>query len=321
MQYRILGKTKEKVSLLSYGTGGPSQFGQKTGIDDHTRSRLINVAIEKGINLFDTAPAYGNSEELLGKALKGIDRNSYLIATKVSTRNEDLPASGDSLEELNNPLYPRKSLERSLVKLNLDYIDIFQFHGLLQKNYDSVMDCFLESIIKAREEGLIRYIGITENLVIEPRHDSIVLALQKHPEIWDTIMLKYGIMNQWAAKNIFPTVKKNNIGILNMAPVRITLTRNNRLLERFNEWKMNRPDIPGTLEDLIKLNNGDLKNNKEIISKGYAFAGSHPSVSTIITGTSNEKHLIDNIKAANSKIDSDITKKIIELFGNSDSLD
>ena len=61
-----------------------------------------------------------------------------------------------------------------------------------------------------------------------------------------------------------------------MAPVRITLTRNNRLLERFNEWKMNRPDIPGTLEDLIKLNNGDLKNNKEIISKGYVKRGDKP---------------------------------------------
>ena len=70
MEYRILGKTGEKVSLLSYGTGGPSQFGQKTGGTDKSRKRLIDIAINNGINLFDTAPGYTNSEELLGNALK-----------------------------------------------------------------------------------------------------------------------------------------------------------------------------------------------------------------------------------------------------------
>ena len=308
------------MSVLSYGTGGPSQFGQKTGVDDKGRSRLINVALDNGINLFDTAPSYANSEELLGKALKGTNRDSYLISTKVSTRYEDLVARRDSIRELNNPLFPRKSLERSLKKLDVDHIDIFQFHGLGEKNYDDIVECFLDSIIKAREEGLIKYIGITENLVKEPKHSGMVLALEKHPEIWDTIMLKYGIMNQWAAKNIFPTVQKKEIGILNMAPVRITLTNNDRLLERFNEWRLNRPDIRGTLEDLKSLNN-NLENSEELISKGYAFAGSHDCVSTIITGSSNEKHLKDNIKSANSKIDPEIVKQIIELFGNSDSID
>ncbi len=321
MQYRILGKTREKVSVLSYGTGGPSQFGQKTGVDNKGRSRLINVALDNGINLFDTAPSYANSEELLGKALKGINRDSYLIATKVSTRNQDLVARRDSIGEFKNPLFPRKSLERSLKKLNVDHIDIFQFHGLANDNYDDIVECFLESIIKAREEGLIKYIGITENLVKEPKHSGMVLALEKHPDIWDTIMLKYGIMNQWAAKNIFPIVQKKDIGILNMAPVRLTLTNNDRLLERFNEWRLNRTDIQGTLEDLKSLNNNNLENSEELISKGYAFAASHDCVSTIITGSSNEKHLKDNIKSANSTIDKEIVKKIIELFGNSDSID
>ena len=105
-----------------------------------------------------------------------------------------------------------------------------------------------------------------------------------------------------------------------MAPVRITLTNNDRLLERFNEWRLNRTDILGTLEDLKSLNN-NLENSEELISKGYAFAASHDCVSTIITGSSNEKHLKDNIKSANSKIDPEIVKKIIELFGNSDSID
>ena len=320
MEYRILGKTGEKVSLLSYGTGGPSQFGQKTGGTDKSRKRLIDIAINNGINLFDTAPGYSNSEELLGKALKGIKRDSYLLATKVSTRIEDLNSRGDSIDQLMNPSFPRKSLEMSLKKLNLEYIDIFQFHGLLQKNYVSITDCFLDSIIKAREEGLIRYIGITENMVIEPRHTAMETALNKHPEVWDTMMLKYGIMNQWAAKNVFPIVKEKNIGILNMAPVRITLTKNAKLNERFDDWKKNRQDIIGTLEDLKSLNNNNSE-NKEIISQGYAFAGSHKCVSTIITGTSNENHLLDNLKSVNSKMDQNTIKKLVELFGNSDSPD
>ena len=79
-----LGRTGQKVSLLSYGTGGPSGFGARTGVDRSGRRRLIRRMLDLGVNLFDTAEGYGNSEEWLGDALQGAARDSYLIATKWS---------------------------------------------------------------------------------------------------------------------------------------------------------------------------------------------------------------------------------------------
>ena len=89
MHYREIGETGVKVSLLSYGTGGPSQFGQKTGLDDTGRAALVSRAIDLGVNLFDTAEDYGESEGMLSRALKGHTRDSYLIATKWSYRRPD----------------------------------------------------------------------------------------------------------------------------------------------------------------------------------------------------------------------------------------
>ena len=84
MIYRNLGRTGQKVSLLSYGTGGPSGFGARTGVDRAGRHRLIRRMLDLGVNLFDTAEGYGDSEEWLGDALQGTSRDSYLIATKWS---------------------------------------------------------------------------------------------------------------------------------------------------------------------------------------------------------------------------------------------
>jgi len=67
LQYRKIGETGAEVSLLSYGTGGPSHFGQKTGLDDSGRAALVNRAIDLGVNLFDTAEEYGESEGMLAE--------------------------------------------------------------------------------------------------------------------------------------------------------------------------------------------------------------------------------------------------------------
>ena len=117
MQYREIGETGIKVSLLSYGTGGPSQFGQKTGLDDTGRATLVSRAIDLGINLFDTAEDYGESEGMLGRALKGHARDSYLIGTKWSYRRPDGIAT--------DPKTATRSLEQSLRLLQTDYVDIF----------------------------------------------------------------------------------------------------------------------------------------------------------------------------------------------------
>ena len=82
MQYPTLGRTGLKVSLLSQGTGGPSQFGQKRGLLQVEQNRLIHRCLDLGINLFDTHESYGDSEAILGRALDGVPRDDYILVTK-----------------------------------------------------------------------------------------------------------------------------------------------------------------------------------------------------------------------------------------------
>ncbi|MDE0736361.1 MAG: aldo/keto reductase, partial [Pirellulaceae bacterium] len=82
MIYHTLGRSGLEVSAISLGTGGPSRIGQRTHADESRSHQVIQRALDLGINLLDTAPAYGDSEAILGRALKGIDRKRYYLATK-----------------------------------------------------------------------------------------------------------------------------------------------------------------------------------------------------------------------------------------------
>ena len=82
MIYPTLGRTGLKVSLVSYGSGGPSKLGQNTGISSNDQDLLIHKCIDSGVNLFDTSEAYGDSESILARGLKGVPRESYVLATK-----------------------------------------------------------------------------------------------------------------------------------------------------------------------------------------------------------------------------------------------
>ena len=222
MLYRTLGRTGQKVSLLSYGSGGPSQFGARTGVDRAGRHRLIRRMLDLGVNLFDTAEGYGNSEEWLGDALQGADRNSYLIATKWGPPGSFRVGDEDNFTGL------AESFERSLRRLKTDYIDIMQFHGVNMTTYGTVVDRYYPILKGLQEQGKLRFIGATFQLKAEPRHETAVHALRSDPDLWDTIMLKYGFLNQWAAKEVFPLAIEHGVGVLNMAAVRISLTRSQR---------------------------------------------------------------------------------------------
>ena len=73
-------------------------------------------------------------------------------------------------------------------------------------------------------------------LSTDPKHYGMSLCMERHPDVWDSVMLKYGIMNQWAAKRALPLAGSTTTAVLNMAPVRLTLTRQEKLSERMNEW-------------------------------------------------------------------------------------
>ena len=157
MLYRTLGRTGLQVSLMSFGTGGPSNLGQRTGLSPEGQKNLLRRCLDLGVNLFDTSAQYSESEAILGRSLQGVPRESYLLATKWGHREGD-----GSFKE---PEALAESVESSLRALRTDHIDVMQFHGVLPAEYDVVVERLYPEMQRLREQGKIRHIGLSEQFV------------------------------------------------------------------------------------------------------------------------------------------------------------
>lgn len=317
MEYRILGKTGLKVSLMGFGTGGPSSLGQGSDITKDAQVALIRRCFDLGINLFDTSALYGNSEVILGWGLEGIQRDSYILSTKWGHAEtwSSRGTGGKDGDIVKDPQKMIMGVENSLKRLGTDYIDILYFHGLRKEQYREVVERFAPIVEKLKDQGKIRYIGFSERFIADPAHKAALLGLKTNPEFWDTIMLKYGILNQFAAKEVLPLAMKIGIGIINMAAVRIKLPNPVKLEEQITDWKtrgiIGKDSLPES-NPLDWLIHDDIIS---VISVGYRFAVSHPAIASVLTGTANIKHLEENVTAlGDSSMPESDKKKLRNLF-------
>lgn len=196
MEYINLGNTGFQVSRISLGTWalGSDFYGEvelKSAID------TLHAAVDCGINLVDTAPNYGNSEEVLGKALVGI-RDKVILATKCGC----LKYPGGSYKLL-TPVSMRLQLEESLRRLNTDYIDLYQIH---YPDKNSSMEAAYETMNQFVAEGKIRAWGVCNHNVAE--------ALQASDAGAVSIQLQYSLTKRSIERDILPVSKANGLGVL-----------------------------------------------------------------------------------------------------------
>ena len=313
MEYRTLGRTGLNVSLLSYGTGGYSILGQTAGLTHKQQDALIARALDGGINLFDTSPQYRQSEDILGRTLAGVARDSYVMVTKW---NHDLWGQGLDPTLVDDPDTAIASVEQSLKSLRTDYVDVLLVHGLQIGQYTETVERFYPAMRWLREQGKCRFIGLSERFPADPKNEATTLALRSHPELWDVTMLKYGILNQYAAREALPLVAEHNVGVLNMAAVRRNLTQRDRLEALIADWKARGLIAEDSVPDedpLGWLVGGDVAS---VTSAGYKFAAEHPAVSTVLTGTSSIEHLDDNLAAMETpRLPAADSERLAELFG------
>lgn len=308
MHYRNLGLTGLRASLISLGTGGPSRLGQSAGLSGVEQDRLIARCFELGINLFDTSEGYGDSERVLGRALSHFDRSSFILATKWKYRVDD---------ELRKPAELIESVENSLRRLAVDHVDLMLFHGLLPQYYHDVVARYYPVMARLREQGKVRFIGFSEMFTVDPQHEGAALALRTAPELWDFVMLKYGILNQYAAKEVLPLAQRCKVGIINMAAVRIKLP-DSVLLERLiANWKASGVIPTDSLSVRDPLGWLVRDNVESIIGAGYKFAADHPAISTVLTGTADMIHLEQNVASMDQPyLPREDKKRLVGLFGD-----
>lgn len=195
MEYRTLGKSNLQISAVGFGCMSLQQ-------EAHDNQWLIDHAIEKGINFFDTADLYdkGMNESMLGNYLKG-KRNDIILATKVGNQwRED----GSGWEWNASREYIVDAVENSLRRLNTDYIDLYQLHGgTMEDNKEEVVEAF-ESL---QQQGKIRHYGISS---IRP---NVIAWYAQHSNIV-SVMMQYSLLDRRPEEQCFDILQQHNIGVL-----------------------------------------------------------------------------------------------------------
>src|SRR5215470_14209251 len=161
VEYRELGRSRLHVSEIGYGAWGIGGAGW-VGAEDDESLRALHRAIELGVNFIDTARGYGESERIVGQAVREHPGHELHVATKVPPRNGIWPAPGGLHPDETFPgAHIRTSLETSLAATGLEAIDVLQFH-VWSDDWVGGGD-WLETVASLKQEGKIRFFGISIN--------------------------------------------------------------------------------------------------------------------------------------------------------------
>jgi L-galactose dehydrogenase len=287
MIYRTFGRTGLKVSAAGLGGGGFSRLGLAKGKSDTEVVSLIRLALDLGVNIIDTAASYG-TESVIGRAIKSAPRDSLVITTKAS------PASYASWE-LFTPENVVASIDNSLRQLQTDYLDVLQLHAVVPRTYEHARDVIYPAVLREKEKGKLRFIGITEAAAFDLDHKMFQRALAED-DIWDTAMVGFNMMHQNARVDVFTKTVEKKVGTLIMFAVRRIFAQPERLEEKVRalvadgllpKWLGASPDPLGFL-----VHAGGAAS---IIDAAYRFVRDEPGVDVVLFGTSDPHHLREDI--------------------------
>ncbi len=227
MEYRTLGESDLKVSVLGYGAWGIGGKPFWKTVDEPEALKSITTAFETGINFFDTAPVYGfgYSEKIIGKALAGVRKN-VIIATKCGLRWDKEELGSISRRATRESIM--EEIDMSLERLKTDYIDLYQVHW---PDTDTDVKETMEALNEIKEQGKIRYIGVSNYSV------SLMEESLKYGEIV-SLQPMYNMVERDIEKDSLPFCIKNNIGVITYSPLASgVLTGKYNENTTFTDWR------------------------------------------------------------------------------------
>ena len=302
MHYTTLGRTGLRVSVAGLGCGGNSRIGLGGGKSEAAAIALVREAFDLGVNFFDTAAAYG-TEAVLGKALKNASRERVVIATKAVFGRVSASRAVESLDN-------------SLRLLATDYIDVFQLHGVSPAAYDHARNVIAPALLRERDKGKLRFLGITETAPGDPEHMMIGRAVADG--IWDSVMVAFHMMHQNARRRVFPLTIKKRVGTLIMFAVRNIFSRPERLRATMRDLAA-RGEVPRPLADSpdplgFLVHEGGAAS---LVDAAYRFVRHEPGVDVVLFGTGDPEHLRRNIASINAPpLPEEDRARLAELFGH-----
>jgi aryl-alcohol dehydrogenase-like predicted oxidoreductase len=271
---------------------------------------ILRQAIELGVNFLDTAQNYG-TEGVVGKAIAGFARDRFVISTKKTLPSVDHPHPEEEV---------RKGLEESLKLLGTDYIDVYHLHGVEPKDYEFAQKRLMPAMVRLRDQGKIRFIGVTEGFVSDPSHEMLRDSLKEN--LWDVVMVGFNLLNPSARKAVFPLTIEKGVGVLDMFAVRRALSQPARLKELCAEL-LRKDAIPAGIInpenplDFVLRESGAAT----LPEVAYRFCRHERGVDLVLTGTGNLQHLTSNVESIlKPPLPKTALEKLEQIFGNIDHL-
>ncbi|MBR0988023.1 aldo/keto reductase [Bradyrhizobium liaoningense] len=253
--------------------GGPPAANE---ISDDDAGRVLNTALDCGINFIDTAVCYGTSEARIGKAISH-RRKEFVLATKCGC----VPGEPMSAPHINSAANIRAGVEHSLRTMRTDYLDIVQFHHSLDKKSWEI-DGALSELLKMKAEGKLRFIGVSG---VFPN-----LIEQVDSGVFDVFQVPYSAV-QREHENIITKTSEKGAGII----IRGAVARGAPLDWNKRYYMMSGEEMSGRW-DGAQLD--DLMEGMHRMEFMLRFALALPALDTTIVGTKNVDHLRDNVAAA-----------------------
>ena len=184
----------------------------------------------------------------------------------------------------------RESLDQSLKKLGTDYIDLYNLHGVVPRDYPYLVQDIYPELQKAQERGKIRFIGLSEMFGEDMRHAMLQQALAD--DLWDVLLVGFNLLNQTARERVFAKAIAQNVGIQIMCAVRKALAHPDHL-RPFVDDLVQRGQLD--LSDLEDFPDFLLSETESLPDAAYRFCRDEPGVHVVLSGTGNAEHLEANL--------------------------
>lgn len=307
MVYNEIGKTGMRVSALSFGAS--SLGGVFHGIREDEGIRAVHVAVDNGINFIDVSPYYGHlkAEMVLGKALREIPRDKYYLSTKVGRYGKDGVNMWDySAERVTRSVY--ESMER----LGIDYIDLINVHDIefqagLEGGLQKIVDETLPALVKLRDEGIVRHVGITD---LQPENLQWVIDHSPEGTVESILCFCHYSLNDDMLTDYLDYFEQRGIGVINASPFSMGLLSSRGA----PDWH----PAPESLRDACK------RAAEYCAAQGYPieelaiqFAVSlSPRIATTLFSSASPANVLRSISYVEKPIDWQLVEKVKEIIGD-----
>ncbi len=293
MEYRTLGKTGLEVSVLSFGASSlGSVFRQ---IDEDEGIRAVHVALDMGLNFIDCSPFYGltRAETVLGKALQGIPRHQYVLATKVGRYGED--------EFDFTAARVTRSVDESLQRLGVDYIDIIQCHDIEYGSLDQVVEETLPALRRVQAAGKVRFVGITGFPL------AIYRAVMERIDVDSILSYCHYSLNDASLTGLIPYLQAKHVGIIGASPLSMGLLTHRGA----PAWHPATDEIKRTCAQAVQFCR---QQGVDMARLAIQFALRNPDIHTTLVGTANPDNMRRNIEWLEMPYDEELVNRVLDVL-------